>query len=90
MNVRLPGARSAIDAGHGANSTERSQTRLQDSDAVVQHRLRVRDVVADGQGQGAEVRLDQQVGLRMRVVCDPLVDRPSYLLKSPAQISIST
>lgn len=44
------------------------RTHLQDAQRVVQHRFGVGDVVGDGQRRPPQVRLQQQVGLGVRVV----------------------
>ncbi len=58
-----------VTAGNAFVHDRKAAAHLQNAQAVVQHALGVGDVVADWQRQAAQVRLQQQVGLGVRVVC---------------------
>ena len=54
---------------------------LEYADGLVEHRLRVGEVVGGGQGLPTEVGLQQQVGLRVGAVERVSVDRQRKLLR---------
>lgn len=58
-----------VTAGNAFVHDRKAAAHLQNAQAVVQHALGVGDVVADWQRQAAQVRLQQQVGLGVGVVC---------------------